>query len=185
VEFRSDDQERSTIDGSPGGSASGWQGLDVMVATPPGPPIATMPAVRRLSLLDEEVQGAPVIVGSIEPFLDETGGAGGRTLACARCGHAITTTASRVAVNGQHEFVRTNPRGYVHRFGCFLEAPGCRSSGVPSKQATWFAGCFWLRQDCGRCEEHLGWLFFSVGEGASEFFGLILDALVEVEEATG
>ena len=62
---------------------------------------------------------------------DATGG--GRVLACRRCGHRLTTAAARVSVDGRHEHMRPNPHGYVHRFGCFAEAPGCASQGVPSR----------------------------------------------------
>jgi hypothetical protein len=67
----------------------------------------------------------------------------------------------------------------VHRFGCFAAAPGCRPSGVPSRQATWFAGHWWYIQVCGGCGVHLGWLFFS--DGASEFYGLVVEALREID----
>lgn len=100
----------------------------------------------------------------------------GRTLLCARCGRAITTTAARIAVDGQHEHLRTNPHGYEHRFGCFARATGLVSRGVPSRQFTWFAGYWWHVQDCADCGAHLGWLFFRPED---QFYGLILDALVE------
>jgi hypothetical protein len=101
----------------------------------------------------------------------------GRPLRCARCGHPVTDGASRIAVDGAHEHVRTNPGGFTHRFGCFAAAPGCVSVGVPSRQATWFPPRFWHVQACGGCGEHLGWLFFVQADDG--FFGLILDALVE------
>lgn len=100
-----------------------------------------------------------------------------RRLVCARCGHPITALDEGIAVDGAFEHERQNPAGFTHRFGCFGRAPGCVSQGVPSRQGTWFPGCFWLRQSCGGCGEHLGWLFFDA-PGPREFYGLILDALV-------
>jgi hypothetical protein len=104
-----------------------------------------------------------------------------RQLVCAACGHLITTRAEAIAVAGRHEHIETNPAGFVYHFGCFARAPGCRPDGVPSKQATWFAGYFWYVQRCGACGEHLGWLFFA---DASEFYGLVLARLVERDADT-
>jgi hypothetical protein len=101
-------------------------------------------------------------------------------LVCADCGYPITSAALRVRVGGEHEHVGVNPTGWSYRFGCFAGAPGCRSEGVPSKQATWFPGYWWHIQVCGGCGVHLGWLFFADDPERSQFYGLILDRLVEV-----
>jgi hypothetical protein len=106
----------------------------------------------------------------------------GRALLCAACGHPITSTAARISVDGHHEHSAVNPHGYSYRFGCFARAPGCASRGVPSAQYTWFPGHHWQVQECARCGEHLGWLFFS---SQREFYGLILDALIEAEGEAG
>jgi hypothetical protein len=100
-------------------------------------------------------------------------------LVCAACAHPITRADARIAVDGAHEHTEVNPTGWVYRFGCFTDAPGCRADGVPSKQATWFAGHWWYRQACAGCGEHLGWLFFSDAPDSESFYGLILDRLVE------
>jgi hypothetical protein len=104
-----------------------------------------------------------------------------RPIVCAACGFAITRNDARIAVGGEHEHTRVNPAGWVYRFGCFAEAPGCRPSGVPSKQATWFAGYWWYAQVCGGCAEHLGWLFF-IEPSESQFYGLVLDRLAEASQ---
>jgi hypothetical protein len=96
-----------------------------------------------------------------------------RPLRCHACGHVITTAAARRAVNGAHEYERTNPAGYRYRFGCFSQAPGCACMGLPSDEHSWFAGCSWRFAICAACGEHLGWGF----SGADDFFGLILDRL--------
>jgi hypothetical protein len=99
-----------------------------------------------------------------------------RLLACAACGHPITTHADRILVAGAHEHDGTNPGGWTYRFGCFARATGCASQGVPSKQCTWFPGYWWHIQACGGCAHHLGWLFFQKDH---EFYGLIVDRLIE------
>lgn len=132
--------------------------------------------IEPLHLLQKPGAGdSPEIVATVDPVEIEDPG---RRLLCARCRHEITTTAARIAVNGQHEWERTNPHGWVWRFGCFSTAPGCQSQGVPSKQATWFAAHHWHIQVCGACGELMGWLFFT---GEHQFHALILEHLIEEE----
>lgn len=98
-----------------------------------------------------------------------------RAIRCRACGRPITTSAERTTIQGAHEHTRFNPSGVVFRFGCFRAAPGCAVAGAPTDQDTWFSGCLWRYALCGGCGEHLGWSF----EGASTFFGLVLEKLVE------
>jgi len=100
-----------------------------------------------------------------------------RAIRCAACGKAITTSAQRIPVAGAHEHTRFNPGGFVYRFGCFQAAPGCAVTGEPTAEASWFAGYRWRYALCQGCGVHLGWRF----EGADDFFGLVLDRLVEDE----
>lgn len=116
---------------------------------------------------------APLPVVSLDP---QTGLGPGRLLLCTACGQPITTPEARISVGSSHEHARINPHGYEYRFGCFARAPGCASRGVPSRQHTWFAGYWWHVQECCRCNEHLGWLFFQTDQS---FYGLILDRLTE------
>ncbi|HEX2573790.1 MAG TPA: cereblon family protein [Polyangia bacterium] len=118
----------------------------------------------------------PLPVFSLDP---EAGLGPERQLVCAACGQPITTSEARISVGGSHEHTRINPHGYEYRFGCFARAPGCASRGVPSRQSTWFTGYWWHVQECGRCGEHLGWLFFQTD---SSFYGLILDRLTEITD---
>lgn len=105
----------------------------------------------------------------------------GTLLACARCLREVTTSAARIALAGGHEHTFTNPAGFRYRIGCFAKAVGCVAVGAPSTYWTWFPGYSWQIEECGACREHLGWLFRSAD---SLFHGLILDRLVEIEEAT-
>ena len=98
-----------------------------------------------------------------------------RAIRCAACGKAITTSAQRIPVAGAHEHTRFNPGGFVYRFGCFQDAPGCAVAGEPTSEATWFAGYAWRYALCRGCGVHLGWRF----EGPGGFFGLVLERLVE------
>ncbi len=66
--------------------------------------------------------------------------------------------------------------GIVFHIGCFGDAPGCRTTGVPTSEFTWFGGFAWSLALCGNCNAHLGWRY----QGAQvSFFGLILDRLAE------
>jgi hypothetical protein len=103
----------------------------------------------------------------------------GRVLACARCARAVTTTADRIEVAGAHRHSRVNPHGVRYVIGCFASASGCRTAGAPSTFWTWFPPYAWQAEGCGRCGEHLGWLFRADG---GSFHGLILDRLVEIDE---
>lgn len=134
-------------------------------------------APRAWRLLHEPAEGAPVLVERVEPARD-VGEGEARALLCRACGHAITSTEARIEVNGQHLFVRLNPHGYLHEFGCFASAPGCRSVGIPTRQNTWFAGHHWHTQDCANCDAHLGWLFFTTS-ATSPFYGLLIASLID------
>lgn len=96
-------------------------------------------------------------------------------LKCAACGHVITFGSSRREVDGRHVHFRLNPHAYAFIFGCFSSAPGCLVQGVPTEEATWFAGCRWQYAHCAQCLVHLGWAF----TGASTFFALLLERLVD------
>ena len=95
-------------------------------------------------------------------------------LFCAACSHVIGHVADRIEVDGTFEHTCTNPFGFVHRFGCHREAPGCAISGRRQAADSWFEGFSWRLAVCGSCNVHMGWLF----ENASrQFFGLILDRI--------
>jgi hypothetical protein len=102
----------------------------------------------------------------------------GRVLACAACQEGITTAAARIEVAGAHEHHFTNPQGYKFHIGCFSRAPGCRGSGEPSTEFTWFPGYSWQVEGCARCASFLGWRYRA---GDHRFHGLILDKLVELD----
>lgn len=100
----------------------------------------------------------------------------GRKLLCAACRHPVTTSAARTSVSGSHQHTFFNPHGVVFNVGCFSQAPGASARGIPTDEFTWFPGHVWQLAVCARCVSHLGWRFKSQ---ASEFYGLILDKLVE------
>ena len=95
-------------------------------------------------------------------------------LFCAACSHVIGHVADRIEVRGAFAHTCTNPYGFVHRFGCHREAPGCAISGERQAADSWFEGFSWRLAVCGNCDVHLGWLFEN---DSRQFFGLILDRI--------
>lgn len=69
---------------------------------------------------------------------------------------------------------RVNPSAIEYRFGCFDDAPGCRTWGETSDFFAWFPGYAWTIALCGACGVHLGWSFTREGD---RFFGLVLERL--------
>lgn len=99
---------------------------------------------------------------------------GDDSLRCAVCDHRITERAYRSERGGAHEHTFVNPAGIEFRIGCFVAAPGCVHAGASSEAFSWFPGWRWQIALCGRCHNHVGWIFRL---GGDQFHGLILAAL--------
>ena len=99
---------------------------------------------------------------------------GDDSLRCAVCDHRITERAYRSERGGAHEHTFVNPAGIEFRIGCFVAAPGCAHVGAASDAFSWFPGWRWQIALCGRCHNHVGWIFRL---GGDQFHGLILAAL--------
>ncbi len=104
----------------------------------------------------------------------------GRQLACASCRRPITSDSARIEVDGKHAHTFANPLGYVFRIGCFGIAAGVTTVGPVSSEFAWFSGYSWQIEECASCGAHLGWVFRSAARG---FHGLVLDSLIEIEDA--
>jgi hypothetical protein len=100
-----------------------------------------------------------------------------RRLFCALCRHPVTHQDERIAVNGTHGHMCTNPVGFTFGIGCFSGAPGCIAIREATEAHTWFKGYAWRIAVCASCEHHLGWRF----QAPADFFhGLILDRLTSI-----
>ena len=93
---------------------------------------------------------------------------------CRSCGHVITSDRAACAKDGRHEHTFRNPTGYSFHLLCFGEAPGCKFSGPPTDEATWFPGYAWNFALCAGCGTHLGWGY----QGKESFVGLIATRVV-------
>ena len=135
-----------------------------------------MPTSASVLLLERAPRSPEGALRSSEK--DVPTGDEGRLLLCVLCGHGVTTASARTARGGRQAHTFTNPHGFVFHIGCFATAPGCRATGEPTTEFTWFPGFAWQIAVCGGCGEHLGWLFRSAS-AEEAFSGLILDRLVE------
>ena len=93
---------------------------------------------------------------------------------CAWCLNRVANEKDRFAFNGKDEFTFSNPEGIRFEFITFSQTLGCRESGVPTLDNTWFPGHAWSYCLCGRCGQHLGWHY----AGQHDFAGLIKNRIV-------
>ncbi len=101
----------------------------------------------------------------------------GTILLCAACRHLVTRKEFITEISGKTSHSGINPHGFTFSFRTFIDAPGCRESGEPTTEHTWFAGYAWQMASCRECREHLGWRFSNTATGM--FYGLIDDRLIE------
>ncbi|MDD5207375.1 MAG: cereblon family protein [Desulfobacterales bacterium] len=102
---------------------------------------------------------------------------GETALACASCGHPVTSVSEKTDVRGRHDHAFSYYRQIV-RLGCFRNAPGCQGVQGVSRGYSWFRGYAWQIQVCRNCFTQLGWKYTSVDES---FYGLIFETLREAE----
>ena len=93
---------------------------------------------------------------------------------CGWCLNKVANEKDRFLYNGQDEFSFANPEGIRFEIITFCQTLGCRETGVPTLDHTWFAGHAWSYCQCDRCGRHLGWYY----TGQHEFAGLIKNRLV-------
>ena len=93
---------------------------------------------------------------------------------CAWCLNRVANERDRFQYNGQDEFTFTNPERIRFEINTFSETCGCRQTGLPTLEHTWFPGHAWSYCQCGECGRHLGWYF----TGKQDFAGLIKNRLV-------
>ncbi len=93
---------------------------------------------------------------------------------CASCLNRVANEKDRFQYEGRDEFAFTNPTSICFEIITFLETRGCRQTGKPSLEHTWFPGHAWSFCQCDRCGQHLGWYY----AGLHEFVGLIKPRIV-------
>jgi hypothetical protein len=93
---------------------------------------------------------------------------------CAWCLNRVAKEKDRFSYEGRDEFVFTNPDGICFEIITFSQTVGCRGTGEPTLEHTWFPGHAWSFCHCDRCGQHLGWCY----SGMHEFVGLIKERIV-------
>ena len=98
---------------------------------------------------------------------------------CRECGNPVTHPSERISIDGSHAHAFANPNGILYEIGCFRSVIGCGFMGPATDEFSWFKGYSWKVAYCGKCLNHLGWLFISPVN--DPFSGLILDRLTDLE----
>lgn len=93
---------------------------------------------------------------------------------CAWCLNRVADDRDRFSFEGKDEFAFSNPSGIRFEIITFAQTYGCRQTGVPTLEHSWFAGHAWSFCQCERCGQHLGWYY----AGQHEFAGLIKAQIV-------
>ncbi len=93
---------------------------------------------------------------------------------CAFCHNHVANESDRFRYEGNDQFSFTNPEGIRFQILTFSETCGCRETGLPTLEHTWFPGHAWSYCQCGGCGQHLGWYF----AGKHRFAGLIVVRIV-------
>ena len=89
---------------------------------------------------------------------------------CAWCHNRVASEKDRFPYNGKDEFTFSNPEGIRFAIITFARTLGCRNTGTPALEHTWFPGYAWSYCLCDQCGQHLGWYY----SGKTEFAGLII-----------
>ena len=93
---------------------------------------------------------------------------------CAWCHNRVANEKDRFSYNGKDEFTFTNPERTRFAIITFSRTLGCRETGTPTLEHTWFPGYAWSFCLCDECGQHLGWYYSS----KIEFAGLITTRIV-------
>ena len=93
---------------------------------------------------------------------------------CAWCHNRVANERDRFSFDGKDEFTFSNPEGIRFEIITFSRTLGCRQTGTPTLEHTWFPGHAWSFCQCEQCGMHLGWYY----AGEHQFVGLIRDRLV-------
>jgi hypothetical protein len=93
---------------------------------------------------------------------------------CAWCHNRVANERDRFRYDGKDQFAFSNPAGICFVILTFSQVIGCKETGSPTLENTWFPGYAWSYCLCDRCGQHLGWYY----TGERQFAGLIQDRIV-------
>lgn len=119
--------------------------------------------------VDVAVAPEPIIETIAAPATAEA-----RQWLCAWCLNPVANEDERFQYEGRDEFSFKNPEGLRFEIITFARTIGCRQTGLPTLDHTWFAGHAWSFCNCKECGQHLGWYYI----GPHQFAGLIKNRIV-------
>jgi len=93
---------------------------------------------------------------------------------CAWCHNRVANEKDRFPYNGKDELTFSSPEGIRFAIITFSRTLGCRQTGTPTLEHTWFPGYAWSFCLCDNCGQHLGWYYTN----KIEFAGLITARIV-------
>ncbi len=88
---------------------------------------------------------------------------------CYWCLQRVANDQDRFSYDGRDESVFRNPERVKFEIITFARTLGCRDTGQPTLEHTWFPEHAWCYCLCGQCGQHLGWSY----TGSNDFTGLI------------
>ncbi len=88
---------------------------------------------------------------------------------CSWCLNRVANEKDRFQYDGKDEFAFSNPERIRFAIITFSQTLGCRETGAPTLEHTWFPGHAWSYCLCAQCGQHVGWYY----SGQHEFAGLI------------
>ena len=137
--------------------------------------------------LDAGLTGEQVWLHSIDLGLIDVVISGGERAGCSGIGcrfvggcadksgrPSVANDQDRFSYDGRDEFVFRSPERVQFEIITFARTLGCRDTGQPTLEHTWFPGHAWCYCLCGQCGQHLGWSY----TGPNDFAGLIKARLV-------
>jgi hypothetical protein len=127
--------------------------------------VAAEPVTPTVAEPDIETRTEPVPAGTAGDWL------------CAWCLNHVANERDRFKYGGKDEFNFTNPEGIRFEIITFLQTFGCRQTGTPTLEHTWFPGHAWSFCQCDGCGQHLGWFY----TGQHDFAGLIIGRIVRAQ----
>jgi hypothetical protein len=143
--------------------------------------------LRELGVVEVAPAGGPVSVGTdtgvvvpaiVEPEAQPNASTAINDTAddwlCAWCQNRVANQKDRFSYDGKDEFTFSNPEHMRFQIIAFSRTLGCRESGVPTLEHTWFPGHAWSFCQCDECGQHLGWYY----TGQHQFAGLIITRIV-------
>jgi hypothetical protein len=93
---------------------------------------------------------------------------------CVWCHNRVANEKDRFHYGAQDQFTFSNPDGIRFEIITFLQTLGCRQTGQPTLDHTWFTDHAWSFCLCAQCGQHLGWYY----DGEHTFVGLIKTRIV-------